>query len=87
VKYAWIHENRGVYPTPMMCDLLGVSRSGLFAAAKRQGSERCVREAEVVEAIRRAQQRHKGRYGRRRMTPEVSEALCVNINLSQLNLS
>jgi len=84
VKYAWIHENRGVYPTPMMCDLLGVSRSGLFAAAKRQGSERRVREAEVVEAIRRAQQRHKGRYGRRRMTPEVSEAMGHSINQKRI---
>ena len=60
MKYAWIHENRGVYPTPMMCDLLGVSRSGLFAAAKRQGSERRVREAEVVEAIRERSKDTKG---------------------------
>ena len=84
MKYAWIHENRGVYPTPMMCDLLGVSRSGLFAAAKRQGSDRRMQEAEVVEAIRRAQKRHKGRYGRRRMTPEVSEAMGHSINQKRI---
>jgi transposase InsO family protein len=64
----------------MMCDLLGVSRSGLSAAAKREQSGRRAQEAEVVEQIRRAQARHKGRYGRRRMAPEVSEALGRKVN-------
>ena len=80
MKYAWILEHRGMYSTPMMCDLLGVSRSGFCAAARRQRSERAAQEAEVVEEIRRAQTRHKGRYGRRRMAPEVSEALGRTIN-------
>jgi len=80
VKYAWILENRGCYPTPMMCDLLGVSRSGLSAAAKREQSGRRAQETEVLEQIRRAQARHKGRYGRRRMAPEVSEALGRKVN-------
>lgn len=80
MKYAWILENRGSYSTPMMCDLLGVSRSGLSAAAKREQSGRRAQEAEVVEQIRRAQARHKGRYGRRRMAPEVSEALGRKVN-------
>ena len=80
MKYAWILENRGSYPTPMMCDLLGVSRSGLSAAAKREHSSRRAEEAEVLEQIRRAQARHKGRYGRRRMTPEVGEALGRKVN-------
>jgi hypothetical protein len=80
VKYAWILGNREVYSIPMMCELLGVSRSGLHAAAKRERSERRLEEAEVVEQIRQAQTKHKGRYGRRRMTPEVSEALGRRIN-------
>ena len=80
MKYAWILANREVYSIPMMCELLGVSRSGLSAAAKRERSERRLEEAEVVEQIRRAQTKHKGRYGRRRMTPEVSEALGRKIN-------
>lgn len=80
MKYAWILENRGCYSTPMMCDLLGVSRSGLNAAAKRKHSERVAQETEVLEEIRRAQARHKGRYGRRRMTTEVSEALGRKVN-------
>jgi len=39
VKYAWILANREVYSIPMMCGLLGVSRSGLHAAAKRERSQ------------------------------------------------
>jgi len=80
VRYAWILANREHYSIPMMCDLLAVSRSGLHQAAKREGSERSQDEAEVVEQIRRAQIKHRGRYGRRRMTPEVSEALGRTIN-------
>lgn len=80
MKYAWIRANRSLYSTPMMCELLGVSRSGLSSATKRKYSERRAREAELVEQIRRAQSRHKGRYGRRRMAPEVSEALGRKVN-------
>jgi len=80
VKYAWIRAHREQYSIPMMCDLLAVSRSGLHEAAKRESSGRRQDEAEVVEQIRRAQIKHRGRYGRRRMTPEVSEALGRKIN-------
>jgi transposase InsO family protein len=80
VKYAWILANRELYSIPMMCELLAVSRSGLHAAAQRESSERRLDEVEVVEQIRRAQIKHRGRYGRRRMTPEVSEALGRKIN-------
>lgn len=84
MKYAWILGNRQTYSIPMMCELLGVSRSGLYAAASRQRSERRAEEAEVVEQIRRAQTRHRGRYGRRRMTPEVGEALGRTINQKRI---
>lgn len=80
MKYAWILANREAFSIPMMCDLLGASRSGLHAAAKREGTNRRLEEAAVVEQIRQAQTKHRGRYGRRRMTPEVSEALGRKIN-------
>jgi putative transposase len=80
VRYAWILTNREQYSIPMMCELLGVSRSGLHQAAQRETSERRQDDAKVVEQIRRAQVKHRGRYGRRRMTPEVSEALGRKIN-------
>jgi transposase InsO family protein len=64
----------------MMCDLLSVSRSGLHQAVTRGPSERGLDEEIVVAQIRRAQIKHRGRYGRRRMTPEVSEALGRAVN-------
>lgn len=80
MKYAWIFEHRQVYSTTMMCDLLSVSRSGLYQAVTRGQSARRLDEQEVVDEIRRAQIKHRGRYGRRRMTPEVSEALGRPVN-------
>jgi putative transposase len=80
VKYAWIWECREQYSIPMMCDLLSVSRSGLYQSLKREAAGGDADEARVVEQIRRAQRKHRGRYGRRRMTPEVNEALGQRIN-------
>ena len=80
MKYAWIVKHREVYSTAMMCDLLLVSRSGLHQAITRGPSERHLGEEKVVAQIRRTQIKHRGRYGRRRMTPEVSEALGRPVN-------
>ena len=80
MRYAWIVEHREVYATAMMCDLLSVSRSGFHQTVTRGPSERSLEEEKVVVQIRRAQIKHRGRYGRRRMTPEVSEALGRPVN-------
>src|SRR5258708_35781108 len=64
----------------MMCELLSVSRSGLYQAMHRPGTTGSAEEERIVEQIRRAQRTHRGRYGRRRMTPEVSEALGQTLN-------
>jgi transposase InsO family protein len=73
-------EHREVYSAEMMCKLLSVSRSGLHQAVTRGPSARHMDEEKVVAQIRRAQIKHRGRYGRRRMTPEVSESLGRLIN-------
>ena len=80
MRYAWIVEYREVYSTAMMCDLLSVSRSGFHQAVTRGPSARRLDEEKVVVQIRRAQIKHRGRYGRRRMTPEVSEILGRRVN-------
>ncbi len=81
MKYAWIIAQRERYSIPMMCELLAVSRSGLYQAMLRSGrAESTEAEQRIVEEIRRAQRKHRGRYGRRRMTPEVSEALGQRLN-------
>lgn len=56
-----------------MCELLGVSRSGLYAARARGPSQRALDDERLVEQIRQAQRKHRGCYGRRRMTDEVRD--------------
>jgi transposase InsO family protein len=73
VKYAWIEKHRDIYATTMMCELLSVSRSGLDAARDREPSKHAREDQELVKQIRAAQRKHRGRYGRRRMTPEISQ--------------
>ena len=80
MKYAWIDANRDSYSVTIMCDLLSVSRSGLHDAREREPSLRAMDNTQIVKRIQRAQLKHRGRYGRRRMTPEVSEILGRTIN-------
>ena len=72
MKYAWIEKHRQTYSTTMMCELLSVSRSGLNAARVRTPSKRSLDDEQLVKQIRHSQHKHRGRYGRRRMTTEVS---------------
>jgi transposase InsO family protein len=80
VKYAWIEQHRDSYSMTLMCELLGASRSGVHAARDRAPSLRAREDAPLVEHICRGQRRHRGRYGRRRMTPEVSGAIGRALN-------
>ena len=80
MKYAWIEQHRRLYSTTMMCELLGVSRSGVNAARARQASKRAHDDVQLVQHIRHRQHKHRGRYGRRRMTPEISQALGQAVN-------
>lgn len=80
MKYAWIEANIDSYSITMMCDLLSVSRSGLHDARRRGPSARALEEAKIVTRIGRAQRKHRGRYGRRRMTAELVEELGRPVN-------
>lgn len=80
MKYAWIEANIDSYSVTMMCDLLSVSRSGLHDARGRAPSLRAEANTQIVKRMERAQRKHRGCYGRRRMTPEMSEELGRPIN-------
>lgn len=85
MKYAWIEKHRQTYSTTMMCELLSVSRSGLNAARVRAPSKRSLDDEQLVKQIRHSQHKHRGRYGRRRMTPEVSEAQGRRVNQKRVD--
>ena len=74
MKYAWIEKHRLTYSATMMCELLSVSRSGLNAARARRPSKRSLDDEQLLGQIRQSQSKHRGRYGGRRMTTEVSQA-------------
>jgi transposase InsO family protein len=80
VKYAWIEKHAGLYAVTMMCELLSVSRSGVHAARRREPSKRTLSDKVFIEQIRVGQQKHRGRYGRRRMTPEICQTTGRPIN-------
>ena len=80
MKYAWIEKHRGTYATTTMCELRSVSRSGLNAARRRAPSKRSCGDKELVDQIRAGQHKHRGRYGRRRMTPEISQVRGQTVN-------
>jgi putative transposase len=84
VKYAWIEANRDAYSMTMLCDLLSVSRSGVHDARGRAPSLRTVDNAQLVKRIERAQIKHRGRYGRRRMTAEMRELLGRPVNQKRI---
>lgn len=80
MKRAWIEAHIDSYPIRMMCELLAVSPSGFYAARTRAPSTRALEQAQIVTEIRRAQIRHRGCYGRRRMTAEMRETLGRPVN-------
>lgn len=80
MRYAWIEANIDSYSVTMMCDLLSVSRSGFHDARGRPPSLRTTVNTQIVKHMQSAQRKHRGCYGRRRMTPEMSEALGRPIN-------
>lgn len=80
MKYAWIASQREVFSVTMMCELLGVSRSGWHAAQRRPKSTRAHSDERLLEEIRERQRRHRGRYGRRRMTHEIRAGGAAPVN-------
>ena len=84
MKYAWIEAHRGSYSVTLMCQLLGVSRSGVHAARVRPAPKRAHTDVQLTDEIRRWQRKHRGRYGRRRMTREVRAALGQPVNAKRI---
>jgi len=72
VKYAWIDTQRKVYPLPLMCQVLSVSRSG-YRAWKRGGKpgRKRLTDLQMLTLIRAIHVELKGAYGSPRTTKEL----------------
>lgn len=74
MKYAWIAAQRVRLPVGRLCALLGVSRSGFYAWRGRAPCKRSRADARLVVELRSRFARHRGKYGRPRLTADLREA-------------
>ena len=74
MKYAWIAEQGDSYPVGRLCELLGVSRSGYYDWRGRPPSARSRDDARLAVELRARHARHRGHYGRPRLTADLREA-------------
>ena len=71
MKFAFIAAKQVAFPVVVMCQVLGVSRSGYYASANRPPSARSKADGELAEEIVAAHRRSRRRYG----SPRVHRAL------------
>ncbi len=71
MKYACIARHRDSFPVTLMCRVLGVSRSGFYAAQTRPPSVRARQDQRLLLDIRRIHRASKQRYGSPRVHAEL----------------
>lgn len=71
MKFAFIRVERAQYPVNVLCDVLGVSRSGFYASSRRPVAARTSEDARLVVEIRLVHKRLRGTYGSPRMHREL----------------
>ena len=74
MKYGFVAKHRGAWPVGMLCEALGVSRSGYYAWLTRPRSARSLADDEVGRAVRESFERSDRTYGARRVWYDVLEA-------------
>jgi len=74
MKFAFVLAEKAVWPVSVMCEVLGVSRSGYYAWQGRPASARDQEDDELVVAIKAAHKGGRGKYG----SPRVHRALRKN---------
>ncbi len=71
MKYAFIRENREIFPVIVMCEVLEVSRSGFHEWSSREPSARALANKDLDSAIARIHKASRQTYG----SPRMREAL------------
>lgn len=74
MKFGFIVKHRGTWPVDILCDALGVSRSGFYAWCKRPPSAREQMDDTVLVAMRHSFVASDRTYGVRRVWPDVRDA-------------
>lgn len=73
MKYAWITKHRDSYSVPVLCDVLGVSKSGYYASLDRQPSLRAQRRERIEAAVRQVHVASHGIYGSAKIAKELAK--------------
>lgn len=67
MKFAFIHAEKATFPVSALCRLLGVTRQGYYAFARRPASARADREQALRERLRAMHAESRGTYGSPRL--------------------
>jgi putative transposase len=71
VRYSFIKDNSGQFPTRSMCDVLGVSPSGYYHWLNRPTSARAIRHDLILGQIKKVHSGKDGIYGYRRVYEQL----------------
>ena len=71
MRFSFIHAEKALFPVAALCRLLGVTRQGYHAFARRPPSRRVLAEAALCEAIRQVFTESGQRYGSPRVLREL----------------
>jgi transposase InsO family protein len=74
MRYAFIDEHRSVWPLPVMCRILEVSKSGYFAWKNRPDSAKETSDRVLAEKIATIHSEHRSVYG----SPRIHQVLKQN---------
>jgi putative transposase len=74
VKFGFVATHRGTWPVDVLCEGLGISRSGFYAWRRRPQSVRARTDAAILQTIRASFVLSDSTYGARRMIDEVRDA-------------
>jgi putative transposase len=73
VKFGFMAKHRGAWPVAMMCEALGVSRSGFYAWLSRSPSQRCRDDEAMAPHVRQSFIASDRTYGARRVWFDMLE--------------
>jgi putative transposase len=79
-KFRLIEAEKANHPISVMCEILGVSRSGYHAWAHRPPSDRALSDAWLLERIRQIHQSNRGVYGAPRVHAELRLAHGIRVS-------
>jgi putative transposase len=71
MKYRLIGAEKSQHPVSLLCSVLGVSRAGFYAWARRRPSARARADAELIARIRAIHERSRGTYGAPRVHAQL----------------